>query len=78
MVSPFKDIDKQALLETENSFDFYDKLLSILELETIVNFQITLLINTHCKITNFIFNFFIFVCNLWINDLPNFKNGFCI
>ena len=35
MVSPFTDIDKQALLETKNLFDFYDKLLSILELETI-------------------------------------------
>ncbi len=33
MVSPFKDIDKQALLETEDSFDFFKKLLSILELE---------------------------------------------
>ena len=33
MVSPFKDIDKQALLETLNISDFYDKLQSILELE---------------------------------------------
>jgi len=38
MVSPFTDIDKQALLETKNLFDFYDKLLSILELETIGEF----------------------------------------
>ena len=33
MVSPFKNIDKQALLETENSVDFYSKLLSIIDLE---------------------------------------------
>lgn len=33
MVSPFKDIDKQALLETINLRDFYGKLDSILDLE---------------------------------------------
>ncbi len=33
MVSPFNNIDKQALLETNNSLDFYDKLKSIIELE---------------------------------------------
>ena len=33
MISPFKNIDKQALLETENLLEFYNKLQSILELE---------------------------------------------
>ena len=33
MVSPFKDIEKQTLLETKNITDFYNKLLSIIELE---------------------------------------------
>ena len=33
MVSPFKDIDKQALLETNGLFEFYNKLQSILQLE---------------------------------------------
>lgn len=39
MVSPFKDIEKQALLETNNFIDFYNKLLSIIELEIFDNFQ---------------------------------------
>ena len=34
MISPFKDIEKQSLLETKNAYDFYNKLLSIIELET--------------------------------------------
>ncbi len=34
MVSPFKDIDKQALLETNKLTEFYNKLVSIIELET--------------------------------------------
>ena len=33
MVSPFKNIEKQALLETFNSIEFYKKLQSIIELE---------------------------------------------
>ena len=33
MVSPFKNIDKQALLETDSLEDFYNKLKSIIELE---------------------------------------------
>ena len=33
MVSPFKNIEKQALLETFNIKDFYSKLLSLIELE---------------------------------------------
>ena len=33
MVSPFSDIEKQALLETKNLNDFYERLQSILELE---------------------------------------------
>ncbi len=33
MVSPFSDIEKQALLETKNLSEFYKKLYSILELE---------------------------------------------
>ena len=39
MVSPFKNIDKQALLETTNLFDFYNKLKSVIELELIGNFD---------------------------------------
>ena len=35
MISPFSDIEKQALLETKNLSDFYKKLHSILELEII-------------------------------------------
>ena len=33
MISPFKDIDKQVLLETHNLVDFYQKLLSILDID---------------------------------------------
>ena len=39
MVSPFKNIDKQALLETNNLLDFYDKLRSIIELELAGEFE---------------------------------------
>ena len=35
MISPFSDIEKQALLETKNLSDFYKKLNSILELEIV-------------------------------------------
>ena len=35
MISPFSDIEKQALLETQNLSDFYKKLQSILELEIV-------------------------------------------
>ena len=35
MISPFSDIEKQALLETKNLSDFYKKLQSILELEMV-------------------------------------------
>ena len=35
MISPFSDIEKQALLETKTLSDFYKKLQSILELETV-------------------------------------------
>ena len=35
MISPFKDIEKQALLETLNLNEFYQKLQSIIELETV-------------------------------------------
>jgi len=35
MISPFSDIEKQALLETKNLSDFYKKLHSILELEIV-------------------------------------------
>ena len=37
MISPFSDIEKQALLETQNLTDFYKKLQSILELQIIEN-----------------------------------------
>ena len=33
MVSPFKNIDKQALLETDSILEFYNKLKSIIDLE---------------------------------------------
>ncbi len=33
MVSPFKNVEKQALLETTNIVEFYEKLKSIIELE---------------------------------------------
>ena len=39
MVSPFKNIDKQVLLETHNMLDFYNKLLSIMELELVDDFS---------------------------------------
>ena len=35
MLSPFSDVEKQVLLETENLSDFYKKLQSILELEIV-------------------------------------------
>ena len=35
MISPFRDIEKQVLLETKNLSDFYKKLQSILELQII-------------------------------------------
>ena len=35
MISPFSDVEKQVLLETENLSDFYKKLQSILELEIV-------------------------------------------
>ncbi len=38
MVSPFKNEDKQVLLETKNLIDFYAKLMSILELELLGDF----------------------------------------
>ncbi len=37
MISPFKNIDKQALLETRSLLEFYDKLMSIIELELVGN-----------------------------------------
>ena len=37
MISPFSNIEKQALLETKNLNDFYKKLQSILELEIVEN-----------------------------------------
>ncbi len=39
MVSPFKDEDKQVLLETKYLLDFYNKLLSIIEIEIADNFS---------------------------------------
>lgn len=33
MISPFKDIEKQALLETDSVEDFYNKLLSIIDFD---------------------------------------------
>ncbi len=39
MISPFNNIDKQALLETRDISEFYDKLLSIIELEIVGNFS---------------------------------------
>ena len=39
MVSPFNNIDKQALLEAKTSMEFYNKLKSIIELEIAGNFQ---------------------------------------
>ena len=37
MISPFSDVEKQVLLETNNLNDFYKKLQSILELEIVEN-----------------------------------------
>ena len=45
MISPFSDVEKQVLLETENLSDFYKKLQSIIELEIVEN-------NTHNKTIN--------------------------
>tara|TARA_B100000989_G_scaffold296544_1_gene280011 strand:+ start:1157 stop:1753 length:597 start_codon:yes stop_codon:yes gene_type:complete len=39
MISPFKNEDKQVLLETKNQVEFYKKLISILELEIIGGFS---------------------------------------
>ena len=39
MVSPFKDIDKQALLETKGMPEFYKQLLSIIEMELVGDFS---------------------------------------
>ncbi len=39
MVSPFKDEDKQLLLETLSLEDFYKKLLSVIELELVGDFS---------------------------------------
>ncbi len=41
MVSPFKNEDKQVLLETQNLLEFYNKLISILELELAGDFSNT-------------------------------------
>ena len=61
MISPFKDEDKQVLLETQDLQDFYRKLLSIIDLELVEILTIKPLINPHSKITNHIFNFFVFI-----------------
>ena len=39
MISPFSDVEKQVLLETENLSDFYKKLNSILELEIVEDYN---------------------------------------
>ena len=39
MISPFNNIDKQALLETNDISEFYDKLLSIIELGIVGDFS---------------------------------------
>ena len=39
MVSPFKNVDKQVLLETIDMNDFYNRLLSIIELELMGDFS---------------------------------------
>ena len=39
MISPFKDIEKQALLETNNVRDFYYKLLSIIDFDIAGEFE---------------------------------------
>ena len=42
MISPFKDIDKQVLLETNNLEEFYNKLLSVIELELVGDLNINI------------------------------------
>ena len=39
MVSPFKNEDKQVLLESQNLTDFYNKLISIIDLELLGDFS---------------------------------------
>ena len=39
MISPFKNIEKQALLETNNVKDFYHKLLSIIDFDIASEFE---------------------------------------
>ena len=39
MISPFKNEDKQVLLETRSLLEFYKKLISILELEIMGDFS---------------------------------------
>ena len=39
MISPFKNENKQVLLETKNLVEFYKKLISILELEIMGDFS---------------------------------------
>ena len=39
MVSPFKNVDKQVLLETQNMEEFYNKLISIIDLELMGDFS---------------------------------------
>ena len=39
MISPFKNIEKQALLETNNVKDFYYKLLSIIDFDIASEFE---------------------------------------
>ena len=38
MISPLKDEDKQVLLETNKSVDFFNKLISIIDLEIMGDF----------------------------------------
>ena len=39
MVSPFKNEDKQVLLESQNLMDFYNKLISIIDIELLGDFS---------------------------------------
>ena len=39
MISPFKNEDKQVLLEAESLLEFYDKLVSIIEIEIIGDYS---------------------------------------
>ena len=39
MVSPFKNEDKQVLLESQSLIDFYNKLISIIDLELLGDFS---------------------------------------